>query len=162
MLNYRFPVADAFTAASITNREDIGQHIHIAIEQDRGRIRLEADGLLRLIFEPSSQAPRWSELGIALADKAWLDCRSIHVKYCASAHKPARVRPALRLHGPEAFKDYFAPHPNDLGSIPEYFGADFTLSPRMMHQVHACDLHLFFDNAANILDLHDLVVTGLH
>lgn len=160
MLNYRFPSAGEFTAVSTTRRADIGHHVHVALERDRGRITLETDGPFRLIFEPSSEAPRWSELGIALTDKGWLDCRSIHVKYRASARKPTQVRTALRLHGPEGFSDYFARLPNEVDRSPEHVSADFTLSPRLLEQVHAYNLYLFFDNTANVLDLHDLVVTG--
>lgn len=160
MLNYRFPSVDEFPAISTTGRADVGPHVHVSLEPERGRIRLETDELFRLIFEPSAVAPRWSEMGIALTDRGWLDCHSIHVKYRASARKPARVQAALRLHRPEGFHDHFAPLPNEIGSSPEHVSADFTLSPRLLERVESCDLYLFFDNAANVLDLHGLVVTG--
>lgn len=160
MINYRFPSPDAFAAVSTRDRADIGHHIHIALEENRGSIALEADKAFRLDFKPSSKAPRWSELGIALLDKGWLECRSIHVKYRASARQPFRVQAALRLHSDAGFHDHLARSPNEVDTTPQYFGADFALSPRLLEQVHACDLHLFFDNKANTMNLHDLVVTG--
>ncbi len=160
MLNYRFPPAGDFAAASTTGRADIGNHAHIALEENRGSITLETDRLFRLIFDSSAEPPRWSELGIALPDKGWLQCRSIHLKYRASAREPARVKAALRLHSTDGFHDHFADTPHDIGTVATFFSADFTLSPRLLDQVHACDLHLFFDNRGNILDLHDLVVSG--
>lgn len=160
MINYRFPSPGEFAATSTRDRADIGHNVHIALEQNRGSISLEPDQLFRLIFTPASEAPRWSEMGIALPDEGWLECRSVHVKYRASARQPARVRVALRLHSEAGFHDHFAPEFNLVDATPRHFSADFALSPRLLEQVHACDLHLFFDNKANTMNLHDLVVTG--
>lgn len=159
-MNYRFPPPSEFRAVSTRSRADVGNHVHIALEKNRGSIALETKKLFRLIFEPSAEAPNWTELGIALRDEGWLDCRSIHLKYRAGARHPARVRAALRLYSESGFHDHFADSAHDLDIAPRYFNADFALSPQLLEQVHTCDLHLFFDNGANTLDLHDLVVSG--
>lgn len=161
MLNYRLPSAGNFSAVSTTDRADLGHHVHVALEKDRGSIALQPDRLFRLVFEPGAQPPGWSEMGIALVDKAWLGCHSILLKCRISAHEPAHVRAALRLYKPDSFHDHFAPTHLELDRAARHLAVDFTLSPRLMHQVRACDLHLFFDNKANTLDVHDLVVTGL-
>ena len=160
MINYRFPSPSEFAPISIKDSADIGHHVHIALEENRGSITLETAKEFRLVFNPDSEAPRWSELGIALSAKGWLDCRSIHVKYRASSHQPSLVQTALRLYSEKNFHDHFADSPNEVGIAPQHFNADFALTPRLLDQVHACDLHLFFDNEANTFDLHDLVVTG--
>ena len=161
MLNYRFPSASEFTEVLTTGRADIGENIHIALDPDRGIIKLEPEESFRLIFEPSSPAPRWVELGIALPDKGWLECRSIHVKYMACAQKPARVRVALRLHRSDGFYDHFSGLDNEVHGIPEHVSADFVMSAQLLEHAQKCDLHLFFESTANVFDLHDLVVTGL-
>jgi len=160
-MNYRLPPSSDFMATSTQGRADIGHHAHIALEEGRGRITLETDKLFRLVFEPSEKAPRWTEMKVALLDKGWLDCRNIHLKYCAKSEEPMHVQAALRLHSETGFRDHFASEHHEIESASNHFGAEFYLSPRTLNKIHACDLHLFFDTTANTFDLHSLVVTGL-
>ena len=142
-------------------RAEIGHHAHIALEEDKGSIELDPRESFRLIFKPSQDAPHWSELKIALIGEGWLTCRRFHVKFLASSNRPAHVQVALRLYSGEGFRDCFADARNEVDIAPQYLGADISIPPRSMAQAHACDLHLFFDNTENTIDLHDLVVTGL-
>lgn len=160
LINYRFPPPSEFTAGSTNNRLNIGNHAHVALEDDKGEITVELDDVFRLVFTPSSDMPEWSELGVTLRDKGWLECRSVHLKYRAIARKPAQIHAAIRVFSETGFQDVFASQPNYVGTTLGYHGADFSLSPRLLEKAPRCDLQLFFDNQDNTLDLHDLVMTG--
>lgn len=160
LINYRFPPPSEFVAGSTSSRLDIGNHTHVALDDNKGELTVELDNVFRLVIAPSSDAPEWSELGIALADSGWLECRRIHLKYRASTQSPAQIRPALRLFSETGFQDIFAPCPNDLDSAPAYCSADFLLPPRLTEQTRHIALQLFFDNNNNALELHNLVLTG--
>lgn len=160
LINYRFPPPSGFTAGSTSSRLNIGQNVHVALEDNKGDITVELDNVVRLVFTPSPEAPEWTELGIALDNPKWLECRRVHLKYSAASRHPARVHAALRLVGDIGFQDVFAPNHHYLSAMPIYFAAELSFSPRLLERVHSCALQLFFDNQNNSIDIHNLVLSG--
>ena len=159
-LNYSMPKPARFRATSSRDKVNVAPGIRAAIDPGTGTIALAASNRVDLTFAGFKGVPQWIELAIALSDSEWRSCRSIFMKFQASATQ-ITVHPALRLGRGSGYHDFFSDEKQLVVEELSDYGNHFHLPPRWTEGSDWMDLHLFFTPREGHFTLHDLSLTGV-